>query len=183
MKKAKTNALPPDIAALLDSTPETTQAMLDELADANRKIVSDPEFIADLERTKFVDSILSAIQETGTTRSQLAREVGVSRQYIQKVLDEDARVSFTLKTMVSLCHALGKELRLDIVDKAIANGVCIQSPKQKSRFGPLSSEVSFKTHSSNNPAKVKSIDKRALKAADRRAISTSEHENELTLSA
>jgi len=55
--------------------------------------------------------------EKQISRSELARGIGKSRQYVQKVFDEDARASFTLKTMVSLCHALGKRLEIKISDR------------------------------------------------------------------
>lgn len=106
MKKEITD-IPEEIAEILAGIPKTTPEMLERIAAANRKLENDPEFLADVERAKFVNGILEAMQTTDTSKSQLAKRIGKTRQYITKVLDEDARVSFTLKTMVSLCHALG----------------------------------------------------------------------------
>lgn len=139
MKHDATQTIPPEIAELLANTPETTQEMLDELAEANRELQNDPEFIADFERTKFVDSILAAMQERNVKRSELANNLGKSRQYVQKVLNEDARVSFTLKTMVQLCHALGKKLNLEIVDRD--NSAVSLSFQKKQRIVSLRNEL------------------------------------------
>tara|TARA_B110000037_G_C17107624_1_gene500511 strand:- start:145 stop:723 length:579 start_codon:yes stop_codon:yes gene_type:complete len=109
--------LPPEIAALLAGVPETTEEMLEELANANRKLNNDPDFLADVERARFVNEILNGMNEGGVNMNQLANRIGKSRQYVHKVLDEDNRVSFTLKTMVALCHALGKRFKVSISDR------------------------------------------------------------------
>ncbi len=147
--KHETSQISDEIADLLASTPKTTQEMLEELAKANRELQNDPEFIADFERMKFVDSILEIMNDQNVKRTELARNLGKSRQYVQKVLDEDARVSFTLKTMVQLCHALGKRLKLDITDRnASATSLSFQ---KKLRMASLRSELF--ADSSQTPAR------------------------------
>lgn len=112
-----TEKLPPEIAELLTGVPETTEDMLQELATANRALNNDPEFLADVERVRFVHYILLEMENRDVNASQLANRIGKSRQYVHKVLDEDNRVSFTLKTMVALCHALGKRFKVNITDR------------------------------------------------------------------
>ena len=78
--------LPPEIAALLAGVPETTEEMLEELANANRKLNNDPDFLANVERARFVNEVLNAMKDGGINMNQLANRIGKSRQYVHKVL-------------------------------------------------------------------------------------------------
>ncbi len=128
----ETSALPSEIAAILKGVPKTSQAMLDRIEKANRKLEDDPEFLADVERSRFVNLVLAAMEEKKINRSELARRIGKSRQYVQKLLDEDARVSFTLKTITSVLFALDKRLTLGVED-ANSSDACASFPTQLKR--------------------------------------------------
>ena len=125
--KHETSALPAEIAAILDGVPKTSQAMLERIDKANQKLENDPDFLADVERSKFVNLALAAMEEKQINRSELARRIGKSRQYVQKLLDEDARVSFTLKTITNVLFALDKRLKLTVED-ANPSEVCESLP-------------------------------------------------------
>jgi len=116
MKKEITN-IPEEIAAILAGIPKTTPEMLERIAKANQQLENDPEFLAEVERASFVNELLVAMQDQEVSRSEYARRIGKTRQYVHKVLNEDSRISFSLKTMVLLCHALGKQLRLEVSDR------------------------------------------------------------------
>lgn len=132
MTTHETSALPSEIAAILKGVPKTSQAMLDRIEKANRKLENDPEFLAEVERSKFVILVLAAMEEKKINRSELARRIGKSRQYVQKLLDEDARVSFTLKTITSILFALDKRLKLGVED-ANSSDACASFPTQSKR--------------------------------------------------
>ena len=113
-KKATT--LHSEVSRIMEGVPKTTQAMLDRIAVANRDLQNDPEFLAEVERARFVNHLIVTMKKRGINANQLAKRMGKSRQYVHKILNEDARVSFGLKTMVQLCHVLGERLELQFRD-------------------------------------------------------------------
>ena len=98
----------------LERTPPVTPEMLAELAAANRRLNADPEFQADLLKGLFVEQMLEALEDRGETKAQLAERLGKTRQYIQKLFDEDKRVNFTVDTLCAVAHALGRCVQLHI---------------------------------------------------------------------
>lgn len=142
MTKSHTQ-LPPELSQLLDSTPTITDQDLAALSKENRRLFDDPDFLAEIERARFVDSLLSIMKERGITPSQLARKIGKSRQYVHKILNEDERISFSLKTMVRLCHALGR--RLDIQVRVKAELSTTITVRRKSAAHGLSSMSNFRS--------------------------------------
>jgi antitoxin component HigA of HigAB toxin-antitoxin module len=119
---------------LLDRTPALSRADLEELASAGRKLDDDPAFVADLNKSRFVESLLQAMDARGVSQSELARRWGKTRQYVSKVFDEDRRVNFTLESMAELCHLLG--LRLDV--RALQEAECahVMTVHRKVDFAP-----------------------------------------------
>lgn len=97
----------PELKALLDATPVLRESDLKELADANRALAHDPEFIADCIKGDFVNAILSEMQEQGINKNQLAIKWGKSRQHISQILDQEKSKNFTIDTIVSLSMTLG----------------------------------------------------------------------------
>ncbi len=65
----ETSALPSEIAAILKGVPKTSPAMLDRIEKANRKLENDPEFLADVERSRFVNLVLAPMEEKEINRS------------------------------------------------------------------------------------------------------------------
>lgn len=85
---------------------------LRELREAAGTLDEDPEFIAEGLKIRFVHNILSAMRKAGISKSDLARKLGKSRQYVGRVLDEEEGENFTLETMAAFACAVG--LRLDL---------------------------------------------------------------------
>lgn len=104
--------LPADLRAYLDSVPAVTPEMTERVAAANRALTNDPAFQADVLKTLFVDQMYSALEERNETKSTLAERLGKTRQYIQKLFDEDKRVNFTIETLCTVAHALGRRIHL-----------------------------------------------------------------------
>jgi plasmid maintenance system antidote protein VapI len=64
----------------------------------------------------FTDGLHKIMEESGVSRSELARRLGVSPAYITKVLR--GNVNFTLDSMVRLVRAAGGEVSLQVAPKA-----------------------------------------------------------------
>jgi antitoxin component HigA of HigAB toxin-antitoxin module len=103
----KTENISPELKSLLDRTPVLTESDISELAEANRKLTRDPEFIAGIIKSVFVNDILTAMEEQGLNKNQLAKKWGKSRQYLNNVLDREKSRNFTIDTIVSLSMTLG----------------------------------------------------------------------------
>ena len=99
--------LSPELRALLDRTPVLTEADIQELAEANRALERDPEFVADFIKGLFVNDILAAMEEQGLNKNQLAEKWGKSRQHVGQILDLEKSKNFTIDTIVSLSMTLG----------------------------------------------------------------------------
>lgn len=98
----------------LARTRPLTPEMLAELAAANRAIVADPAFQADFLKALFVNEMLAALDERKETKATLAERLGKTRQYIQKLFNEDKRVNFTVDTLCAVAHALGRRVHLHV---------------------------------------------------------------------
>lgn len=103
---------PPELAELFRNTEPVSQEAVDAMAEANRALADDPDFMADLLKGYFVERVLEGLEETGLKKAQLGSRIGKSRQYVNKILDEDKRVNFTIETMTKIAHAI--DCRLDI---------------------------------------------------------------------
>lgn len=103
---------PPELAELFQNAKPVSQDAVDAIAKANRALADDPEFMADLLKGYFVERVLEGMEETGLKKAQLGSRIGKTRQYVNKILDEDRRVNFTIETMAKLAHAI--DCRLDI---------------------------------------------------------------------
>ena len=108
---------PPELAEMFRNARPVTQEMVDEIAATNRALGDDPDFMADLLKGYFVECILEGLEETGLSKAQLAKRIGKTRQYINKVLNEDKRVNFTIESMVKIAHALGRKVDLHVLKK------------------------------------------------------------------
>jgi transcriptional regulator with XRE-family HTH domain len=86
--------------------------MTERVARANREAQDDPQFEADLMKMVFVNEMLTALDERRETKATLADRLGKTRQYIQKLFNEDKRVNFTVDTLCAVAHALGRRVHL-----------------------------------------------------------------------
>lgn len=96
----------------LERTPAFTPEMEAELAAANRALEADPKFQAEYLKSLFVEKMLQALEERAETKALVAERLGKSRQYIQKLFNEDRRVNFTIDTLCAIAHALGQRVCL-----------------------------------------------------------------------
>ena len=84
--------------------------------DADYDPDTDPEFVADFIKSMFVNEIYKVMELNNITQSDLAKKMNVKRQYVNKILNEDNDVNFTIQTMASISCALGKELQITMLN-------------------------------------------------------------------
>ncbi|NOQ23528.1 MAG: helix-turn-helix domain-containing protein [Candidatus Aegiribacteria sp.] len=74
------------------------------------RLEKDPEFLQEYMVANIVEDILQSMDEEGISKSQLAKRLGKSRQYVGRVLNETA--NFTIKSVARIAAALGKDVVL-----------------------------------------------------------------------
>jgi hypothetical protein len=99
--------LPPEIEEMLRNARPLSEIDIEGLAEANRALNRDPEHIAGIIKAVFINDILTAMEEQGVNKNQLAKKWGKSRQYLNSVLDREKASNFTIDTIVSLSMTLG----------------------------------------------------------------------------
>lgn len=110
-KQDKVQELPDELLAnLLARAPEVSQKDLKGLASAVRNLDHDAEFLADYLKGLIVEDVRRAMDDEGVSQNALADQMGKSRQYLNKVLDQDRRVNFTIDTLAQLSTALNRRL-------------------------------------------------------------------------
>ncbi len=107
--------LPEDIRAWFETTPRLTKADLEELRRAGAALDDDPAFCAELIKGRFVSEMLAAMEEKGQTQAEVARVWGKTRQYLNKLLNEDKRVNFTVETICELAHLLNRRIDVKVL--------------------------------------------------------------------
>lgn len=81
-------------------------------AQLEAKFADDPEAIAERALLVTAESICRAMEEQGLTRTELARRMGVSRQYVTRFLNAPANT--TLETIARFAGAVGLEPQLTL---------------------------------------------------------------------
>jgi transcriptional regulator with XRE-family HTH domain len=76
-----------------------------------------PEYWEEGAVLDFTEALHDAMEEQGTTRTELARRLGTSQAYITRVLS--GRANFTLKTMARLALALGLQLEVGLAPQRL----------------------------------------------------------------
>ncbi len=99
----------------LAQIPPVSDADREALSAAGKRLENDPEFQADVLKSMYVEQILEALEVSGETQSQLALRWGKSRQYVSKLFNESRRVNFTIETMTTLAHLVGRRLEIRVV--------------------------------------------------------------------
>jgi transcriptional regulator with XRE-family HTH domain len=89
---------------MLEDTPPTEKSLA-ALRASRIDLELDPEFVAGYLKAQFVEDIYKAMEEQHLNRSQLAEKLGKTRQYVGRVLNENA--NFTLETLAEIACALG----------------------------------------------------------------------------
>ena len=72
----------------------------------------DPVLVSESIRADFVEDILEEMERQGINRTELAKRMGKSRQYVSRVLNED--VNFTTDTLALFACAVGCKLHVSI---------------------------------------------------------------------
>lgn len=119
MKTPKTTQnldLPDILRGYLATAPKFDAKKRKALQAAADELDRDPAFLADFQKSLFVEKILEAMEAQGISQSELARRWGKSRQYLSRVLDEDRRVNFTLETLFELASLVGRKIEMHVLD-------------------------------------------------------------------
>jgi transcriptional regulator with XRE-family HTH domain len=89
-----------------------------EVEDKLSELETNPTFVAESLKFKFGDEIIRILKERGWSRSDLARAMGRSRQYVTRMLRGDT--NFTLDSIAVLSIALKKDFNFVLADKGAA---------------------------------------------------------------
>ena len=81
---------------------------------------NDPEFIAETMALRFAEEVARKIEARGISRAQLARNMGVSRAYITRILD--APPNLTLQSIAKIALALDMQPSLRLSDNSNSEG-------------------------------------------------------------
>ena len=90
---------------------------LDELVSDYQ---NDAEFIAETMALRFAEEVARRIEARGVSRAQLARNMGVSRAYITRILD--APPNLTLQSIAKIALALHMKPELRLFDDSGSGG-------------------------------------------------------------
>jgi len=82
------------------------------LQEKIEKFADDPAFLTEMQILKFTEAVVRNMEGNTIPRAELARRLGVSKAMVTKLLRGNPNM--TMKTMVTLAHALGCELDVDI---------------------------------------------------------------------
>ena len=78
----------------------------------------DPDYIAEHAILDFTEKLDSKMKEMKVSRAELARRLGVSKAFVTKVFNGNPNM--TIKTMVTILHALDSRLYMDTYQKDFA---------------------------------------------------------------
>lgn len=81
-------------------------------AERTTDILKSSSFKADLMRALFVEAILESLERLGMSKATLAEKLGVSRQYVQKILNVNATGNLSLETICKFAEVLNFEADL-----------------------------------------------------------------------
>ena len=120
--------LSPELQELLENTPSTEEAVA-QLRQDFVDLESDPEFVAEFLKMQFVEDIYKTMHEKGINRNQLAAKLGKSRQYVGRILNENA--NFTLETLAEFACALDMHVsaRLYARDERLSIQPVVKKPQ------------------------------------------------------
>ena len=96
----------------------------------------DAEFLTEEKILEFTERLVFEMKSKKVTRVQLASSLGKSKPFVTKLLK--GNVNMTLKTMVSVAHALGCNLHLDLTPK----GFRVQTFSVATNFTPVEIDCS-----------------------------------------
>lgn len=80
-----------------------------------QKFRDDVEFLTETAILDFTEKIVDKMHKTGLNRAELAQKLGVSKPFVTKLLSGNPNM--TIKTMVSIAHALECDLGVELCPK------------------------------------------------------------------
>ena len=80
-----------------------------------QKFRDDVEFLTESAILDFTEKIVDKMNKTGLSRAELSQKLGVSKPFVTKLLSGNPNM--TIKTMVSIAHALECELNFELCPK------------------------------------------------------------------
>jgi transcriptional regulator with XRE-family HTH domain len=107
--------IPKELADLLAKTKPVSELDLHRLEKTGKEIDRDYLERAALQKALFVNSILAAMQSENLTKSEVARRMKCSRQNLNRLLNEDSAVNFTIETMSNLASATARRIEILVV--------------------------------------------------------------------
>ena len=112
MKKEKTDM---KLEEILNNTPGTEELLKKlDLTDVP-DLENDPKFVSEYLKGQITEDILITMEEKRINKNQLAKKLGKSRQYINKILNETA--NFTLDSLAKITCALNCKIEVRILNK------------------------------------------------------------------
>ena len=107
--------VPEDILEMFENVPDTSD--YEEIVRADfARFEKDPEWVAGYLKMQLVEDMLKAMKEQEVSKSDLAKRLGKSRQYVGRVLNE--RANFTLDSLAQIACALGLRIGARMYSKA-----------------------------------------------------------------
>lgn len=77
-------------------------------ADLHARFANDPDFRTEQLVLRITEALYAAMEDQGLSEADLARRLGVSRQYVNRFLA--GRTNTSLRTLVRFAYALGLEV-------------------------------------------------------------------------
>ncbi len=90
-----------------------TKKLLDDLECID--LDNDVAFITESIKAKFVEDVCQIMEAKGISKSELAKRLNKSKQYVSRVLNETT--NFTMKSMVEISMALGCSIELKMMNR------------------------------------------------------------------
>jgi transcriptional regulator with XRE-family HTH domain len=105
------NTIPNELKKILDQTKPVSES-IKNIEEIPINFNRDPEFVADYLKSKFINEILEILDKKNISKSDLAKLMGKSRQYISRILNET--VNFTLDTLAQISCALDEDINIKL---------------------------------------------------------------------
>ena len=80
------------------------------------KFRDDVDFLTETAILDFTEKLVGKMHQAGLCRAELTQKLGVSRPFVTKLLNGNPNM--TIKTMVSIAHALECEMKIALRRKA-----------------------------------------------------------------
>jgi len=102
-------SIPEDIQEMLRDVPEAHE-LIEWFREADVDMEKDPEFVGGYLKARFVEDLYQIMAARNLTKSDLAKLLGKSKQYVGRVLNE--RGNFTLESIAEFACALDMRVAL-----------------------------------------------------------------------